>query len=357
MIEKAKKILVVDDELKSMTGYVDNLELDGYIVFRAPNGKEGLGLLNSNKDIDVILTDIKMPQMDGIELTQKVKNINPNIPVILITAYGRDYFEDAVSVDSYWYLNKFNFGYKELRKLIDRAIIEKRYKQQILEQTKELEGLTEILSKEKKKHLDVLNAILPDEVIKQLIQYGTYIPQKFSDVTVLFADLVDFSSISQDITPEELINELDQIFRAFDHILQQNNCTRIKTLGDGYLAVSGVPLRNKNHVVDALNAAKDMVSFLEKRKKRKRIRWEIRIGVHSGDVIDGVVGKDKYNYDIFGITVNDAQRILSVSEPMKIAVSNTSYSLLKSNKEFKFLDKGIKTAKHGQEFHIYELTN
>ena len=131
-----------------------------------------------------------------------------------------------------------------------------------------------------------------------------------------------------------MIHELNDIFTAFDDIMVRNNCERIKTIGDAYLAVCGMPEKNRNHAQNMINAAIEIRKFLENRNKKSDIKWKIRIGIHSGRVVGGIVGIRKYIYDVFGDTINTTSRMESYSEPMQINISEATHNLVKDKFEF-----------------------
>ncbi len=168
---------------------------------------------------------------------------------------------------------------------------------------------------------------------------------------VLFSDFVGFTDISSRIPVETLIEELNDIFTRFDFIVEKNRCERIKTIGDAYLAVCGLPEYNPHHCRKAVNAAIEMIHMLDSRNGVKDIRWGVRIGIHTGPVIGSVVGVRKYIYDVFGDTVNTAFRLQSHSESMKI---NISPEVLKEPGEnYTFQDRGFIQVRGKQEMNMF----
>lgn len=163
--------------------------------------------------------------------------------------------------------------------------------------------------------------ILPRKSVEQLRQFGRTIPERFDDVSVLFLDFVGFTALSQHLTPDELFSELNEIFSAFDDIITRYGCERIKTIGDAYLAVCGMPEANPMHAPAIVTAALAMRAYMQERNGRAKHTWSCRIGIHSSSVTAGVVGRLKYIYDIFGDGVNTASRMERHAEPMQINVS------------------------------------
>lgn len=176
--------------------------------------------------------------------------------------------------------------------------------------------------------------IIPEKIVAELKETGNTTPEQFDQVTVLFSDLYNFTEISRQLTPDLLLAELNELFTAFDKIMEHYQCERIKTMGDAYLSVCGMPQPNPNHTELIAKSALAMVNYLEDRNKSHNLTWQIRIGIHSGSVIGGVVGVKKFIYDVFGDTINIAARVEQHSAPMKINVSETTYKLIKNKFSF-----------------------
>jgi len=207
------------------------------------------------------------------------------------------------------------------------------------------------IDKERGKSEKLLQNILPRKVIQELKEKGITIPELFKEVTVLFSDIVGFTDISTKIPVDTLIKELNDIFTSFDVIIEKHSCERIKTIGDAYLAVCGLPENNKDHCTNIVNAATEMISFMSERNRTHDIKWQIRIGVHTGNVIGSVVGIKKYIYDIFGDTVNTASRLENLSEPMKINISTEVMKALSDS--FSYEDRGKIEVKGKQPMNMY----
>ncbi|HEY3873887.1 MAG TPA: adenylate/guanylate cyclase domain-containing protein [Candidatus Kapabacteria bacterium] len=158
---------------------------------------------------------------------------------------------------------------------------------------------TEQVIAEKKKADDLLLNILPGEVAHELKEFGFSEARQYENVTVLFADFVNFTGVSEHLTPKELVAEIDYCFRAFDEIVGRNGLEKIKTIGDAYLAVCGLPQANSSHAMRTTDAAREMLTFIQQRKAGNGL-FEIRIGLHSGSVVAGIVGTKKFAYDIWG---------------------------------------------------------
>lgn len=192
-----------------------------------------------------------------------------------------------------------------------------------------LENKNKIIEEEKNKSRELLLNILPEKVANELMETGKSEPKIFEDVSVIFSDFVGFTNISSRITPKKLIEELNDIYTKFDMIIKKHNCERIKTVGDAYMAVCGMPNINKNHAENIVRAGLEIIEFVENRNKNSDIEWKLRVGIHSGTVIAGIVGVDKFIYDIFGDTVNIASRMQSNSEPCRVNISSDTYKKIK----------------------------
>ena len=174
----------------------------------------------------------------------------------------------------------------------------------------------------------------PAKVVQDLKNKGRTDPEGFEHVSVFFSDIAKFTNISSKLDPKVLISELNEMFTAFDDIMIKNQCERIKTIGDAYMAVCGMPQKNEKHAENMVNAAIEIRDYMHKKNNNSDLNWEIRIGIHSGRVVGGVVGVRKYIYDVFGDTINTTSRMESHSEPMRINVSETTYLLLKDRFSF-----------------------
>lgn len=183
---------------------------------------------------------------------------------------------------------------------------------------------------ERKRSDDLLHNILPVKVAKDLKETGKTVPKRHKNVTILFTDFKDFTELVASIPAITLVNELNDIFGRFDEIVEEAGVEKIETIGDAYMAACGLEETVDNHALKCINAAQQMLCYLEERNKEHNIKWKMRVGIHSGPVVAGVVGKKKFNYDLFGDTVNTASRMESLGEPGKINISETTYQLVKN---------------------------
>ena len=185
----------------------------------------------------------------------------------------------------------------------------------------------------------ILLNILPKETAEELKENGFIKAKEFEQITVLFTDFKQFSVIARKISADKLVKSVDYYFKAFDEITERHNLEKIKTIGDAYMCAGGLPTENNTHADDAFNAAQEILEFVKEKQNNppKGIYpFEIRIGLNSGPVVAGVVGTKKFQYDIWGSTVNIAARMESNSIPGKINVSENTYQLLKDKKTFTY---------------------
>ena len=194
---------------------------------------------------------------------------------------------------------------------------------------------TKELQQEKQKSEDLLLNILPYEVAEELKEHGTTIAKKYSEVTVLFTDFKGFTKIATNTEPEALVSEIDYCFRAFDEIITRYSLEKIKTIGDAYLCVGGIDEMQDSQARQVIMAALDIQLFMEKRKKERQAQgafyFEIRLGIHTGPIIAGIVGLKKFAFDIWGDTVNTASHIESSSEVGCINISKETFDLIESD--------------------------
>jgi class 3 adenylate cyclase len=211
------------------------------------------------------------------------------------------------------------------------------------------------IGKEKRKSEELLLNILPAEVAEELKLTGSAKAKTFSMVSVMFTDFKGFTSISEKISAELLVDEVHYCFSAFDKIMEKYKIEKIKTIGDAYLCASGLPVLNYTHATDLVNAAIEIQIFMTERKKEKEakgeIPFELRIGIHTGPVVAGIVGVKKFAYDIWGDTVNLAARMEQNSEAGKINISGSTYQLVKD--QFNCVYRGKIEAKNKGEVEMY----
>ena len=189
----------------------------------------------------------------------------------------------------------------------------------------------EALEKEYKRSEKLLLNVLPKTIAEELKSGAKVIADKFQNTTLLFADIVGFTSFSEKISPEKLVDILNQVFSLFDKLIDKYDMEKIKTIGDAYMVAGGVPTQREDHAKTIADLSLGMIEELSKYNKENDQSFQIRIGIHSGPVVAGVIGIKKFIYDVWGDTVNIASRMESHGVPGRIQVSEQTYTLLKDN--------------------------
>jgi class 3 adenylate cyclase len=197
-----------------------------------------------------------------------------------------------------------------------------------------------IIEKEKERSENLLLNILPADIAKELKEKGKADARDFEMVSILFTDFKGFTQASEKLSAQELVGEINTCFQAFDHIMGKYGIEKIKTIGDAYMAAGGLPVPKEDSVKKTILAALEMQDFITQRKillsEQNKTGFEMRVGVHTGPIVAGIVGVKKFQYDIWGDTVNTASRMESHGEVEKVNISETTYNLLKHHKEFIF---------------------
>jgi ligand-binding sensor domain-containing protein len=230
-----------------------------------------------------------------------------------------------------------------------------RLEKKVEERTEELVEKNIIVEKEKQRSDALLLNILPEEVAEELKTKGSAEAKQFDEVTVLFTDFKNFTQISEKMTPKELVEEIHTCFKAFDTITVKQGIEKIKTIGDSYMCAGGLPVANKNHAEYVVRASLEIQEFILNRVAERtalgKESFQIRIGIHTGPVVAGIVGIKKFAYDIWGDTVNTASRMESSGEAGKVNISGTTYELVKD--KFACTNRGKIQVKGKGEIDMY----
>jgi class 3 adenylate cyclase len=218
------------------------------------------------------------------------------------------------------------------------------------------------LQTEKDRSDNLLLNILPEEIAQELKEKGRADARDFEMVSILFTDFKGFTEQSAKLSAADMVNEINHCFEAFDHIIEKYKVEKIKTIGDAYMAAGGLPVPTDDSVTNTVLAALEMQSFITKRKAKMdaigKPAFEMRVGIHTGPVVAGIVGVKKFQYDIWGDTVNTASRIESNGESGKVNISQATYELLKSTEQgrsadFAFENRGKIKAKGKGEIKMW----
>ncbi len=324
MSPETGNILVVDDDALNRLLIHTNLEEQGFCVEDAEDGQQAMARL-ANQTYDVVLLDLLMPVMDGFEVLRRMKE-DPalrHIPVIVISA--TDEMENVVRCIEMGAMDHLPkpFDPLLLKARLNASLAAKRLRDI------ELAYLEQIRAEQKKSEELLLN-VLPEPIAEQLKQGKTTIIDHFPSVSVLFADLVGFTQFVASHTPDEMYTLLNTVFMTFDRLAGQHGLEKIKTIGDAYMVAGGLPLPNPRHLEAVADMAIDIHREMEQLSSSGAIPpFQVRIGIHTGPVVAGVIGQRKFAYDLWGDTVNTASRLHTNGQGGKTLVTETVYELLK----------------------------
>ncbi|HDQ73626.1 MAG TPA: response regulator [Chloroflexi bacterium] len=322
------RILVVDDNRLNRLKLARGLELQGHTVALAEDGQQALDMLRE-QSFDLMLLDIVMPEMDGYQVLGHVKADEAlrDIPVIVISAVDdMDSIVKCVKMGAEDYLPK-PFDPVLLRARIGASLEKKWLRDQEQAYLKQLQ-----IEREKSERL-LLN-ILPEPIAERLKQGQSIIADSFAHVTVMFADIVDFTPLSAQLSPTGLVFLLNGLFSTFDELAERHGLEKIKTIGDAYMVVGGLPSPRPDHVEAVADMALDMQKAIEQFKVDDVRPIQIRIGFHTGPVVAGVIGQRKFSYDLWGDTVNTASRMASHGVGNRIQVTTVAYERLRERYVF-----------------------
>ena len=330
-------LLLADDDAGNRELLQRRLEKLGYSVTTCADGLEALKLLRKGR-FDLALLDMVMPGLDGYELLAEIKK-DPDlqsVPVIMISALDQmESIVRCIDLGAEDYLSK-PFNPTLLRARITAALEKKRLRDCEKIYIKQIEA-------EQKQSERLLLNVLPQPIAVRLKQGEATIVDSFPEATVLFADLVGFTTMSMLVPPKVVVKLLDEIFSAFDVLAERHGVEKIKTIGDAYMAVAGLPVPKSDHAIAAAEMALDMQVALQHFNLTHDTSLQMRIGVNSGPVIAGIIGRKKFIYDLWGDTVNTASRMESHGEAGRIQVSEATAQLIDGR--FALAPRGLITIK------------
>jgi class 3 adenylate cyclase len=326
-------VLVVDDHDFSRDAVARSLTLDGHTVFVAKNGQQALTLLRA-RSFDLVLLDIMMPEVNGFQVLEQCRS-DPqlqHIPIVVIS--GNDDLDSVVrcvEMGAADYLFK-PFDHVLFKARVDACLEKKRLRDQ------EQAYIRQLKAEQEKSERLLLN-VLPAPIAARLKQEQGIIAEQFDDVTVLFADIVDFTTLAARVTPTELVGVLNEIFSLFDQLAEQHQLEKIKTIGDAYMVVGGLPVARADHAEAVADMALDMRRAMTRFNAEHSELFTMRIGISSGPAVAGVIGRAKFAYDLWGDTVNTASRMESHGLPGHIQVSAATYKRLRE--AYRFTARGL----------------
>ncbi len=311
----SKLVLIVDDTPTNIA-VISGLLKDMFQTKVATNGEKALALtMGPGKKPDLILLDVMMPGMDGYEVCRRLK-ANPEtaeIPVIFLTAKT-----DSLDEEKGFEVGAVDY----IHKPFSAPIVLARVKTQLALQ----EAVSE--AKEARAQADLLlHALLPEKAADEIRKFGTMIPRRYENVAVLFCDVTNFTAYCDVNEPEDVVSRLDALFVIFERVTAKHGLEKIKTIGDGFMAAAGLLHEIEDPIGSAVRCGLEMALALVE----ANLNWEVRVGVHAGPVIAGIVGQERYQFDIWGDTVNTAARMVGMAAPGSVAATAETWERLQSD--------------------------
>ncbi len=324
------RILVVDDSKMLRMGIARSLrQLGVNQIEEAVDGQQALQRLEQEA-FDLMLLDMEMPEMNGLAVLARMQ-ANPELkrlPVIVISGgESIDEIVACIEMGAEDFLPK-PFSQVLLRARLTSSLEKKKLRDLELLQRQQLESQhLRLIQEQEKSELLLLN-ILPLSISERLKGGEHRCADSYPSVSVLFADLVGFTRMSQGMSARQLVEVLHELFSEFDQLVARMGLEKIKTIGDCYMLVGGLPEARNDHAAAVVETGLDMVAAMDRFNQSRNTELKMRIGIHSGPVVAGVIGKHKFTYDIWGNTVNVASRMESSGSPGRVHISAQTADLL-----------------------------
>lgn len=309
-------LLVVDDEPFNHILIKRLLDNEGFSdVTFASNGREALEKLGEAK-FDIVLLDIEMPELNGMEVLEAIKKDlnNRHIPVIMISGV-----EDTQSIAKCIELGADDYLSKPFNPVILRARLGASVEKKRLRDQEKLH-LSQIRA-EKKRSDELLSVILPPEIASELRATGKVQPRRYENIGLLFCDIVGFTNYCSGRSAEEVVDGLQRLFTKFEEITLKHNMEKIKTIGDEFMAVAGLTSHDYEPILTVIKCGLEMA----RAAPQINSDWQVRVGVHSGPAVAGIVGDQRYQFDVWGDTVNVAARMAGAGNPGAVTMTHESW--------------------------------
>jgi len=337
------EILVVDDNEVNRDMLSRRLQRDGFDPTTAENGREALRLL-AERNFDLVLLDIMMPEMNGFQVLEflKADTTLRHIPVIMISALDEiDSVVRCVEMGAEDYLPK-PFNPTLLRARIGASLEKKRLRDREILHLRQIE-------EEKQRSDELLHVILPHQIVEELKATNAVKPRRHEEVAVLFCDIVGFTPYCATRQPEEILANLQQLFELFEELAARFEMYKIKTIGDAFMSTAGLIVPLENPAFNAVSCGLEMVAG----SQRLPAGWTVRVGIHVGPVMAGVVGRRQYLYDLWGDTVNTASRVESHGVKGAVCVSDEVWKRVSGG--FQGVSRGIVPVKGKGDMEIVRV--
>ncbi|GAB3627998.1 Chemotaxis protein CheY [Pandoraea terrae] len=376
------KILVVDDLEANVLLLEQILHRAGYAHVASTTDASEVYALHRQNGYDLILLDLQMPGLDGFQVMESLKELEADnyLPVIVITAQPAhklralqtgakdfvskpfDLAEVLMRVHNMLEVRLLHRESRNYSKALEQKVREVEASRELIgRQSDELKRLYAKVVAEQKVSERLLLNMLPYPIAQRLKAhldgiadgFPEVIADRFPEVSVLFADLVDFTGFSAGMGPEQIVEILNEIFTDFDIIADNRGLEKIKTIGDAYMAAAGLPVPVADHAVRAAHMALDMIDAMARFNELRRCNLQLRIGINSGEVVAGVIGKRKFIYDLWGMAVNLASRMESQGVAGRVQVTEATRGRL--GDPFVFEERGTIAAKGMGELHTWFL--
>jgi class 3 adenylate cyclase len=333
-------VLIADDEAANRTLLRDPLEVHGYEIVEAENGEQALQMV-VQRPPDVILLDVMMPGLDGYEVCRRLKKDDRTapIPIIIVTALS-ERMERLMGIAAG--ANDF------LTKPVDLQEVALR-----VGHAAHIKRLFDQLQAEQANAERLLLNTLPRPIAERMKKGEVNIADHHPDVTVLVADLVGFTTLTAHIGPDQVVYLLNEIFSGFDVIAEKYGLEKIKTIGDAYMAAGGIPSPRPDHAEAIAEMALDLQEDIERFNRAYNTSIHLRVGISTGPVVAGVIGRRKFTYDLWGDTVNLACRLESLGQAGSILVAEATYERLK--RKYRFTDSRSVNIKGQGKEKVYTL--
>ncbi len=336
------QVLLVDDNPTNLQVLYQALEEQGYELLIAQSGEEALEIAAAARPA-LILLDINMPGLDGFETCTRLKADEATREIVIIFLSARDKVQDKVKglqLGAVDYVSK-PFQFEEVVARVNTQLELKRAREELKIMHQKADSL-------------LLN-ILPRSIAERLKESERNIVDNFPEATILFCDLVGFTPLAAKTTPGELVTFLNGIFSEMDQLVEKYGLEKIKTIGDAYMVAGGVPDPRPDHASAVADFALDLVERLPQLSSRLGQAINLRVGIHSGPVVAGVIGEKKFAYDLWGDTVNTASRMESSGSENKVHISQVTRDLL--GEAYGFENRGRVAIKGKNEMETYFLLN